>query len=303
MWSEDVPALLVRASALQLRDAEAIERYTEEWLANLPKRSLYLRWRYAISLLTRGASATRVALRCAGQDAAAERFQAGVLVLGYGAILGGLTWCLTGNALWPRSDQPPPVPYVAADLATRCLLIASAGALSWRRPPVRLAFIVGLYGGPAAQLALAPVFPALARVTGTAFAGLSLLANVSTGLTAVFVAVGVAFLFDRSLQRSQRTVAVIYMGLLGALYETGFGVSWCTWLVGRSWWPIQQVWNWHWLPTSWRMGVGVQILEAVLNAVSSAFALLALAATLVVVVRWLRLAASISSTARQPKRR
>src|SRR2546423_405580 len=56
----DVHAWMVRAAARQLRDADLIERYGEEWLAGLiPIGDKYWRRRYAVSLLTRGARATR----------------------------------------------------------------------------------------------------------------------------------------------------------------------------------------------------------------------------------------------------
>lgn len=60
---DDLPARLVRVAALQLGDRDLAARWGEEWLASLPPRDGYLRWRYALSLLARGAYATRWAIR------------------------------------------------------------------------------------------------------------------------------------------------------------------------------------------------------------------------------------------------
>lgn len=53
------PARLVLAAASQLRDATLMERYAEEWLANLQGRTHLQQWRDAASLLVRGARTTR----------------------------------------------------------------------------------------------------------------------------------------------------------------------------------------------------------------------------------------------------
>ncbi|MGH3855352.1 MAG: hypothetical protein ACRDR6_18055 [Pseudonocardiaceae bacterium] len=53
------PARIVLAAAAQLRDPDLVERYSEEWLANLRGRAHPQQWRDAISLLLRGARATR----------------------------------------------------------------------------------------------------------------------------------------------------------------------------------------------------------------------------------------------------
>ncbi len=60
---DDLPARLVRVAALQLGDRDLAARWGEDWLASLPPRDRYLRWRYALSLLVRGAYATRWAIR------------------------------------------------------------------------------------------------------------------------------------------------------------------------------------------------------------------------------------------------
>ena len=49
----------MRAAAAKLRDPDLTERYCEEWLANLRGRTHLQQWRDAISLLLRGACATR----------------------------------------------------------------------------------------------------------------------------------------------------------------------------------------------------------------------------------------------------
>jgi hypothetical protein len=61
-WPDDLPARLVRRAARQLGDEQLTERYTEEWLSSLPPGDQYRRWRYALSLLLRGAPATRRAV-------------------------------------------------------------------------------------------------------------------------------------------------------------------------------------------------------------------------------------------------
>ncbi|MGH3772092.1 MAG: hypothetical protein ACRDRW_11970 [Pseudonocardiaceae bacterium] len=53
------PARIVLAAAAQLRDPDLTERYSEEWLANLQGRAHLQQWRDAVSLLLRGARATR----------------------------------------------------------------------------------------------------------------------------------------------------------------------------------------------------------------------------------------------------
>ncbi|MEO7193685.1 MAG: hypothetical protein ABIZ05_02510 [Pseudonocardiaceae bacterium] len=52
------PARIVLAAAAQLRDPDLVERYREEWLANLQGRARPQQWRDALSLLLRGARAT-----------------------------------------------------------------------------------------------------------------------------------------------------------------------------------------------------------------------------------------------------
>jgi len=61
-WPDDLPARLVRRAARHLGGKQLTERYTEEWLSSLPPQDQYRRWRYALSLLLRGAPATRRAL-------------------------------------------------------------------------------------------------------------------------------------------------------------------------------------------------------------------------------------------------
>jgi hypothetical protein len=68
MRPDDLPARLVRAAALQLGDKQLIARYAEEWLASLPPRDRYQRWRYALSLFLRGARATRWAVHLPPAD-------------------------------------------------------------------------------------------------------------------------------------------------------------------------------------------------------------------------------------------
>lgn len=53
------PARVVLTAAAQLRQPDLIERYSEEWLANLRHRAHLQQWRDAVSLLLRGAHATR----------------------------------------------------------------------------------------------------------------------------------------------------------------------------------------------------------------------------------------------------
>lgn len=53
------PARIVMAAASELRDPDLIERYREEWLANLQRRTHLQQWRDAVSLLLRGVRATR----------------------------------------------------------------------------------------------------------------------------------------------------------------------------------------------------------------------------------------------------
>lgn len=60
---DDLPAQLVRAAARQLGDRDLAARWGEEWLFSLPPRDRYRRWRYALSLLVRGAHATRLEIR------------------------------------------------------------------------------------------------------------------------------------------------------------------------------------------------------------------------------------------------
>ena len=62
---DDVPASLVRLAAMQLGDRDLAARWREEWLSSLPPRDQYRRWRYAISLLVRGACATRLSIKFA----------------------------------------------------------------------------------------------------------------------------------------------------------------------------------------------------------------------------------------------
>jgi hypothetical protein len=61
-WPDDLPARLVRRAARRLGDRQLTDRYTEEWLSSLPSPDQYRRWRYALSLLLRGAPATRRAV-------------------------------------------------------------------------------------------------------------------------------------------------------------------------------------------------------------------------------------------------
>jgi len=67
-WPDDLPARLVRLAARQLGDKQLTERYAEEWLSSLPPRDRYWRWRYALSLLLRGAPATRRAVHGPAAD-------------------------------------------------------------------------------------------------------------------------------------------------------------------------------------------------------------------------------------------
>jgi hypothetical protein len=82
---DDLPARLVHIAALQLGDRELAQRWSEEWRSSLPPRDRYRRWRYALSILVRGAYGTRWAIRHPRSDSN---------LVGASAILQVLSWLL-----------------------------------------------------------------------------------------------------------------------------------------------------------------------------------------------------------------
>ena len=88
------PERIVLAAAAALRDLDLTERYHEEWLANLRGRTHLQQWHDALSLLLRGARATRCAYH--SQPRAVVASQATMaLIVAIGTVL-----LLTTMAPW-----------------------------------------------------------------------------------------------------------------------------------------------------------------------------------------------------------
>jgi hypothetical protein len=94
---DDLPTRLVRVAALQLGDRELAARWGEEWLFSLPPRDRYRRWRYALSLLVRGAHAIRWEIRRPGIGSNWYSFPA-ALRRGFCLLLTGVTVLACINA-------------------------------------------------------------------------------------------------------------------------------------------------------------------------------------------------------------
>lgn len=93
------PARIVLAAAAALRDPDLIERYREEWLANLRHRTHLQQWRDALSLLLRGTRATRWAYHSQPRAVVASQM-AMALIVAIGTVLLLTTTALWGITMW-----------------------------------------------------------------------------------------------------------------------------------------------------------------------------------------------------------
>lgn len=128
------PARIVLAAAAQLHDPDLIERYSEEWLANLRHRAHLQQWRDAVSLLLRGAPATRWAYH--GTDYSRPQvIVASQVTMALAVAVGMILLLITTMATW----EPAPW-WGTGDMLVLSVSLAAAGTIglvlltrrSWR---------------------------------------------------------------------------------------------------------------------------------------------------------------------------
>lgn len=247
LGSDDVPALLVRAAAWQLREPAAIERFGEEWLASLPRRSRLRRWRYALSLLTCGARSTATALRQPPARAQTPR-----LVLLYGAftIMAGIGW--EAYAVNPTASQ---MLLELLTISQWCLLIATIAVISVRRRRSLLtlagAVIAGLLLESTSRILLyrGPCFDAgLLYYSSQHPVGWSV---VTSGITTGTVVAAVVLALDPAAAPAHRALARVAAGTMALLY--GMNFDFLTAWDHPTWWntmwrflPVRQPWTYVW---------------------------------------------------------
>jgi hypothetical protein len=258
---DDAAAALVRAAARQLCDRRLRQRYVEEWLASMPTRSGYLRWRYALSLALRGARATDRAIYQMSGQFRIVRFASVWCALGTAAagllILSSqlLASALHENETYYLAEISVPAAFWSLAIGLAALIVS--------RPGARHLLIIGL----------TTVFYAY-------WADVAWASDLNLILWVVALP-GTALMFDRALSRGARITVVLANVWFDGVFLAPFGpstgltinVMQAAALFGRRW-P-----SWLVRPTAETLGVVLSALPYLAVALAVVFAGRALAAT------------------------